>query len=102
MTELLVLLLAVAHAFDYLSFLGMIGEHGLAAEANPVVLRVTSELGLPGLTLGKLAVVTMASATVVLLRRRNTRLATAVVAFSVLAGVFGGLSNVACSYVPCA
>lgn len=80
MTELLVLLLAVAHVFDYLSFLGMIGQHGMAAEANPVVLRITSELGLPGLTLGKLAVV----------------------AFSVIAGVLGGLSNVACSYAPCA
>ena len=87
--------LAVAHLFDYVSFLLMVKRHGLAAEANPVVISVAEELGLPGVTLAKLAVVAFAALATVVLARRRRGLARAVVVLGVVAGLIGGLSNVA-------
>jgi hypothetical protein len=87
--------LALASLFDYVSFLVMVSRHGLAAEANPLVRGLVEQLGLPGLTLAKLATVLMAGAAVALLFQRRRGVALALVVFGVLAGVVGGLSNVA-------
>jgi hypothetical protein len=87
--------LAAAHLFDYFSFLAMVGRHGLGAEANPVVIGLVDEWGLPGLTLAKILAVFLAALVAVGLFRRRPKLALMVMAFGVLAGVVGGLSNVA-------
>ena len=60
-------LLAMAHLFDFVTFLVMTSRHGLAAEFNPVVVTVAQDYGLPGLTLAKAATVIFLSVTVVLL-----------------------------------
>jgi hypothetical protein len=87
--------LALAHFFDYASFLVLVGRHGLAAEANPIVVRIAQTAGIPGLTLAKIATVAFAAALMVLIAPRRRRLAMALLMFGVAAGVVGGISNVA-------
>ena len=87
--------LALAHLFDYASFLVLIGRHGLAAEANPIVVRIAEEAGIPGLTIAKAATVTFAALLMVLIAPRRRRLAIGLLVFGVSAGLVGGLSNVA-------
>ncbi len=87
-------LLALAHAFDYFSFLAMTARHGLAAELNPIVIRVAEVVGLPGLTIAKVATVIFACAAVWIVARTRRRFAVAVLVPGVVAGVIGGFSNV--------
>ena len=87
--------LALAHLFDYASFLVMVGRHGIGAEANPIVVMLTEEGGLPWLTLAKVATVTFAALLMIVMASRNRRMAMALLLFGVIAGVVGGLSNVA-------
>jgi hypothetical protein len=89
-----VAVLALAHVFDYVSFLAMVGRHGLTAEANPLVVGLIQEAGLPGLTVAKFASVLLAGFAAVVLYQRRPRLAMAVVIFGTAAGIIGGLSNV--------
>jgi hypothetical protein len=84
-----------AHLFDYVTFLMLMARHGLAAEANPIVVRIAETAGVPGLTLAKLATVGFAAFLVVLIKPQRRKLAYALLAFGVLAGVVGGVSNVA-------
>ena len=87
--------LALAHLFDYASFLVMVDKHGLSAEANPVVVVLAQEVGLPGLTLAKIATVTFAALLMVVIAPRRRRLAMGLLMFGVAAGLVGGVSNVA-------
>jgi hypothetical protein len=87
--------LALAHLFDYASFLMMVDRHGLGAEANPIVVRLAEEMGLPGLTLAKVATVAFAAILMVVIAPRRRRLAMALLTFGVAAGVLGGFSNIA-------
>lgn len=87
--------LAVAHLFDWASFLIMIARHGLAAEANPIVVTLVEEVGLPGVTLAKLATVIFAAGLAVLIAPSRRRMAMVLLSFGVAAGMVGGLSNVA-------
>ena len=86
--------LAVAQLFDYVSFLAMVSRHGLAAEANPIVIGLAEGAGLPGLTLAKLAAVLLAALAFALLARRRRAMAATIVTFGIVAGVVGGVSNV--------
>jgi len=86
--------LALAHFFDWASFLVMIGRHGLAAEANPIVVQVFEETGIPGVTIAKVATVAFASVLALIILPRRRRLAMGLVSFGVMAGLFGGLTNV--------
>lgn len=79
---------------DYWSFLVMIGRHGLAAEANPLVFAIVGELGVVGATAAKLAGLTIASASVILLARRHRRMATAVIVAAVASGLVGTVTNI--------
>jgi hypothetical protein len=89
-------LLALAHLFDYSTFIVMISRHGLAAELNPVVTFMATEFGLPGLTVAKLASVIFLACTAVLLYRvSRNRTATMLIAIGVVAGIIGGCSNIA-------
>jgi hypothetical protein len=91
-------ILMAAHLFDLLSFLVMTELHGMEAEANPIVVLLHQEMGLPGLTLVKLAAVVFGGAVFVFLAPQRRRLATAVILYGIAAGMVGGLSNVATIY----
>ena len=87
--------LALAHLFDYTSFLALMARHGIAAEANPVVVLLAQELGLPGLTLAKVVSVAFAAILVTVLASRRRSVAVAVLVFGIGAGLVGGFSNIA-------
>jgi hypothetical protein len=87
--------LALAHAFDYVSFLFMVDRHGLSAEANPIVVRLAESAGLPGLTLAKVATVAFAALLMFIIAPRRRRLAMGLLVFGVSAGLVGGISNIA-------
>jgi hypothetical protein len=88
-------ILALAHVFDWASFLVMVGRHGLGAEANPIVVTLFEDAGVPGVTLAKLATVAFAALLAVLLAPKRRRMAMVLLAFGVAAGLIGGFSNVA-------
>ena len=87
--------LALAHIFDYGTFLVMVDRHGLAAEANPIVVQLAEQAGLPGLTIAKIATVAFAAILMTLIAPRRRRLAMGLLMFGVAAGLLGGLSNIA-------
>lgn len=87
--------LALAHAFDYASFLVMVERHGLAAEANPIVVEIALFAGLPGLTLAKVLTVGFASLLLLLIIPHRRKLAMGLLTFGICAGLVGGISNVA-------
>lgn len=86
--------LALAHLFDYTSFLVLMARHGLAAEANPIVVALAQEVGLPGLTVAKVISVAVAALLVMVIASWRRRVAVAVLVFGVGAGIVGGLSNI--------
>jgi hypothetical protein len=88
-------ILALAHVFDWASFLVMVGRHGLGAEANPIVVTLFEDAGVPGVTLAKLATVAFAALLAVLLAPKRRRMAMVLLAFGVAAGLIGGFSNIA-------
>ena len=87
--------LALAHFFDYATFLILVGRHGLAAEANPIVVRIAQTAGIPGLTLAKVATVGFAFTLMLLIAPKRRKLAAGLLVFGVAAGLVGGLSNIA-------
>ena len=94
MTIALIVLVA-AHAFDYVTFLVMTAKHGMVAEANPVVIHLAEQFGLPGLTIAKLASVGFLAAVVVLAAPQRRKVAGVLVAIGITAGMVGGFSNIA-------
>jgi hypothetical protein len=87
--------LALAHFFDWASFLVLMSRHGLAAEANPIVVRIAEQTGIPGLTLAKIATVAFAAILMAVIAPRRRRLAMSLLVFGIAAGLVGGISNVA-------
>jgi hypothetical protein len=85
----------LAHLFDWLSFLVMIARHGIEAEANPIVVTLVEQTGVPGVTLAKIATVVFAAGMAVLIAPKRRRLAMVLLTFGVAAGTIGGLSNIA-------
>jgi hypothetical protein len=90
-----VALLAAAHLFDYVSFLAMTSRHGLAAELNPIVVRLAQDYGLAGLTLAKVGSVAFLALVAVVVARSRPRAAVALVLIGIAAGLIGGISNLA-------
>jgi hypothetical protein len=89
-------LLALAHVFDYSTFLVMTSRHGLAAELNPIVVTVATDYGLPGLTIAKAgSVLFLAFMIAMLARLHRRRVSAALLVLGIVAGVVGGLSNIA-------
>jgi hypothetical protein len=86
--------LALAHLFDWASFMVMIGRHGLAAEANPIVVQLFQETGVPGVTVAKVATVLFAALLALLIIPNRRRLGMGLITFGIVAGTFGGLTNV--------
>jgi hypothetical protein len=87
--------LALAHLFDWLSFLAMITRHGIAAEANPIVVTLVELTGVPGVTLAKIATVVFAAGMAVLIAPKRRRLAMVLLTFGAAAGMVGGITNIA-------
>ncbi len=87
--------LSLAHIFDYTSFLALMARHGIAAEANPLVVALAQETGLPGLTIAKIVSVAFATILVSVLFSSRRGVAIVVLIFGVAVGIVGGLSNIA-------
>jgi hypothetical protein len=85
--------LALAHIFDWASFMVMIDRHGLAAEANPIVVTVFEQTGLTGVTIAKVASIAFAALLALLILPARRRLGMGLITFGVVAGLFGGLTN---------
>lgn len=88
-------ILALSHFFDWASFLVMIARHGIGAEANPIVVALVEETGVPGVTVAKLATVAFAALLAVLIAPKRRRMAMVLLTFGVVAGLVGGFSNIA-------
>jgi hypothetical protein len=91
------LAVAVAQLGDVVTFVRMVAIHGWAAELNPLVHETAALAGFPGLILVKLAVVVLVASTFAILARSHGRLAAAVAAAGVVAGILGATSNVLAS-----
>jgi MFS superfamily sulfate permease-like transporter len=94
------LAVVVAQWLDLTTFVAMIDRRGPEAEANPFVARLLTDYGLGIVTIGKVALMLLVVSTIVILagdrrRERYPRLAWIIVVAAVIAGMIGGLSNVA-------
>jgi hypothetical protein len=90
-----ILVLVLAHVFDLVSYVVMTGTHGPSAEANPLVANLAAQLGLPGLTLAKALAVVLGSCVFIVLAPEHRKLAMTVLVFGILAGLVGGITNLA-------
>jgi hypothetical protein len=86
--------LTVAQLFDLGTFLAMIGRHGVDAEVNPFVVRLSETLGLPGILLGKAALIVYLVTAVAIIATRKPRLAALLAVAATYAGLVGGISNI--------
>lgn len=86
-----------AQFFDLATFIAMVRHAGPAAEANPVVASLFVDYGTPGVALAKAAlvlfVVALAVSSTHRTRRARLLMGALPVAFAILAGLVGGLSN---------
>jgi hypothetical protein len=92
--------LLAAQLFDFGTFTVMVGQHGIAAEMNPLVAQGFDVYGLPILVGVKFALVVLLGSIVVLLgrngpaRRSIPGLAASITILAVIGGLVGGISNV--------
>jgi hypothetical protein len=92
--------LVAAQMFDYGTFTVMVERHGIQAELNPIVANGFAAFGLPIVALSKLALVVLIGSIIVILAhdrgasRGTMRIASAVTILAVVAGLFGGISNI--------
>jgi hypothetical protein len=91
------LTMAVSQFFDFGTFVVMVRLRGPGAEANPLVATILDGLGLPGIALAKAALVLLVAATAMISAGRDVarrdRLAGAVLATAIAAGLLGGMTN---------
>lgn len=88
-------LLILAHIADYTTFVIMVARHGLNSEANPLVATIHDDWGMALLTVAKFATVLFVAATFLIVNKQRPRLAAAVLAFGILIGGLGAISNIA-------
>ncbi len=93
-----VLTMVAAQLLDLATFVRLVRSVGIAGEANPFVIGLFQDGGLPTLVLAKLAlVVLIGSVAVVLLTARGRtahRAGGVLLAAPIVAGILGGWSNV--------
>jgi hypothetical protein len=92
--------LFVAQAFDLATFSVMVGRHGVAAEANPIVSDLFDSFGMPAVVLAKFALVLLIGALCVAATSRGGRGVWSMVgglplALGITAGLIGGITNTA-------
>jgi hypothetical protein len=95
MSAIAIGLLILTHAADYVTFLAMIMQHGLSAEANPIVVAIARNHGLLVLTIAKTSTVLLVASLFLVVMRTRPRLAGGVLAVGVVLGGVGALSNLA-------
>jgi len=83
-----------AQASDLLTFLGMMGLHGPAAEMNPLVGRAFVEFGVPIVVAFKVGLILFVVATFSIVARRYQRVAAVVATVGTVVGLVGAYSNV--------
>ena len=91
------MLLAVgsAQGADALTFVRMVRDHGIRAEANPFVAALAAGGDLVGMVVVKAALVALVVAIFAVVVARHPLLACLVATFAVAAGLVGAFSNVA-------
>jgi hypothetical protein len=98
--SLAVIAVTVAQLLDLGTFIRMVAVHGPASEANPLVGSLLVVYGLPLVAVAKIAALSLVVAVVVVLSgsgdaRRSPRLAAAITAIAIGAGLLGGWTNAA-------
>ena len=94
------LTLVVAQAFDFATFSVMVRNHGVDAEANPIVQTLFEALGTPAVAIAKVALVTLITALAIAATVNGSRGRWAVIggmplALGIAAGIIGGITNTA-------
>jgi hypothetical protein len=87
-------LLVAAQAADYLTFLAMVGIHGLSAELNPIVVALAVH-GFGPLTVAKAATVVLVAGAFLVGRRHRPGVAQLTLGLGIIAGAMGAVSNLA-------
>ena len=92
--------LALAQAFDLVTFSGMVARHGSIAEANPIVNNLFDVYGMPAVILGKVALVLLIGSLCVMASSKGGTGVWRVVgglplALAIAAGLIGGITNTA-------
>jgi hypothetical protein len=95
MSAIGIALLILAHAADYVTFLVMVGRHGIGTELNPLVVKLAVDHGVLILTLAKTSAVLLVASTFLVVGRTRPRLAGSVLVLGVVLGGLGALSNLA-------
>jgi hypothetical protein len=95
---LAVVVVTVAQLLDLGTFLRMVALHGAAAEANPFVASMLVGHGLPFVAVAKVAALSLAVSSIVVLAgrvdgRRSPRLAAVIALAAIGAGLVGGWTN---------
>jgi hypothetical protein len=89
--------MVAAQLLDLATFMTMVRRLGPGAEANPLVVSMLGAGGLPEIVLAKVALVALVGSVAVLLAVGRApglrRAGGALLAFAIVAGVFGGWSN---------
>ena len=90
--------MTLAQVLDLGTFVAMIRQGGLGAEANPVVAHLVADYGLPIAAIAKVALLAFVIALSVILAKRRSWIERAagviVIAAAIVAGLVGGGSNV--------
>ena len=92
--------LALAQAFDLVTFSMMVARHGTIAEANPIVSSMFDTHGMSAVVLAKVALVILVGALSVAAFSHDRRGVWAVIgglplALAIAAGLIGGITNAA-------
>jgi hypothetical protein len=90
--------LFVAQSFDLATFAVMVGRHGVAAEANPLVSHLFVEFGMPAVTAVKLLVIVEVAALAVAAWARGGRgvwrlVGLVPLGLAIAVGLVGGITN---------
>jgi len=85
---------ATAQLADLTTFLGMVGLHGIGAEANPLVAHVARTAGLDVLVVAKVGLIGFVALTFAIVAKVRERLAASVVTIATVSGLVGAASNI--------
>ena len=92
--------LGLAQALDLATFSVMVGRHGAAAEANPLVTGIFATFGMPAVVVAKLALIVLIGALFIAASARGSRGIWSMIgglplALAIAAGLIGGITNTA-------
>jgi len=95
---LAIVAVTAAQLLDLATFTRMVSVHGPRVEANPLVVFLLTDMGLPFVAVAKIAALSVIVAIIVVLagrdgRERYPRVATTVASVATIAGLIGGLTN---------